>query len=346
MSFDDQGGIPEVHDGIPELDLSGVQNGAGDPPTVAHSRSRSGGEGRTDDDVTASFGELRVDTVLDSLPALTRLAAEAWLRTAAWGVGAGTKVGVRLVRAAIDPRSAALLVQDVGSGMRGYAREFLGISDLDERVKMLAPGDGRFVAGTGPASAARARRHRGSDQEERSEDDDSSASSEDVLRAQGAELLRQSADVRVNDRLHPAYARILQELAPDEARILRLLAAQGPQPAVDVRTANLIGGGSQLVAHGLNMVGAESGSRHVDRVPAYLDNLQRLGLVAFSDEPLDDPIRYQVLEAQPEVLNAIKQASRAKSVQRTLRLTPFGKDFCDVCLPLDTAEFEALTGDA
>jgi Abortive infection alpha len=295
---------------------------------------------RTDDKLASSLGELRVDAVLDALPAVARLAAEAWLRTAAWGVGAGTKAGVRLVRAAIDPRSAALLVQDVGTGMRSYAREFLGISDLDERVKLLSPGDGRFVAGTGPAAAARARRARHDDRTE-----DLDPASEEALRAQGAELLRQSADVRIDDRTHPAYVRILQELAPDEARILRLLAVEGPQPAVDVRAANLIGVGSQLVAHGLNMVGPEAGCRHVDRVPAYLNNLERLGLIAFSDEPLDDPIRYQVLEAQPDVLEAIKQASRAKSIQRTLRLTPFGKDFCDVCLPLDTAEFEALTGD-
>jgi Abortive infection alpha len=327
MSFENEGGLPE-------FDLSGSENGAPEPPPAARDRNRSA------DDLTSSLAELRVDTVLDALPALARLAAEAWLRSAAWGVGAGTKVGVRLVRAAVDPRSAALLVQDVGTGMRGYAREFLGISDLDERVKLLSPGEGRFVAGTGPAAVARARRARRDDR-----DEDLDPGSEEALRAQGAELLRQSADVRIDDRTHPAYVRILQELAPDEARILRLLAVEGPQPAVDVRTANLIGVGSQLVAHGLNMVGAESGCRHVDRVPAYLNNLERLGLVAFSDEPLDDPIRYQVLEAQPDVLDAIKQASRAKSIQRTLRLTPFGKDFCDVCLPLDTAEFEALTGD-
>jgi hypothetical protein len=281
--------------------------------------------------------------VLDSLPAVARLAAEAWLRTAVWGVGAGTKVGVRLLRAAIDPRSASELVQEVGSGMRSYAREFLGVSDLDERVKLLSPGDGRFVAGTGPAATARARRSRRGDRREREEEVD--PASEEALRAQGAELLRQSADVRVDDRTHPAYARILQELAPDEARILRLLALGGPQPAVDVRAANLIGVGSQLVAQGLNMVGPEAGCRHLDRVSAYLNNLQRLGLTGFSDAPLEDPIRYQVLEAQPDVLHEIRNATRAKSVHRTLRLTPFGKDFCDVCLPLDTAEFEALTGD-
>ena len=40
---------------------------------------------------------------------------------------------------------------------------------------------------------------------------------------------------------HPAYARILDELAPDEARILLLLLRSGPQPSVDVRTGGPVG---------------------------------------------------------------------------------------------------------
>ena len=82
------------------------------------------------------------------------------------------------------------------------------------------------------------------------------------LRERGAELLRQAADVRVADDMHPAYERILGDLAPDEGRILRLLASEGPQPAVDVRTARPLGIGSRLVAPGLSMIAAKSGCRH------------------------------------------------------------------------------------
>jgi hypothetical protein len=48
-----------------------------------------------------------------------------------------------------------------------------------------------------------------------------------------------------------------------------------------------------------------------------------------------------VLEAQPEVLTAMGR-SRSKTVRRSIRLTPFGEDFCDVCLPMHTAEIDAL----
>lgn len=262
-------------------------------------------------------------TVVDALPGLARLAADAWWRTASWSLGVSLRVGSRLARVALDPGSAAELAQEFSAGMRHYAREFLGVTDLDDRLRQLAP-----------QSSTLSRRGRRNGHEP----------GQVSLRAQGAQLLREAADVNADDSMHPAYARILAELAPDEARILRVLAAEGPQPLVDVRSSNLIGVGSQLIAPNLNMVGAQAGVRHRDKVPSYLNNLHRLGLIWFSEQPLPDPIVYQVLEAQPDVLSTIKETSRAKTVRRSIHLTPFGSDFCQAVLPLDITEIEALTG--
>jgi hypothetical protein len=162
-----------------------------------------------------------------------------------------------------------------------------------------------------------------------------------ALRERGAELLARSADVDYVETTHPAFGRILEELAPDEARILRLLCTSGPQAAVDVREAKPLGIASQMIESGLTMVGTEAGCRWLDRVPSYLNNLYRLGLIWFSREPLEDPLRYQVLEAQPEVIQALGR-SRSKTVRRSIRLTPFGSDFCEMVLPMHTAEMEAL----
>ena len=85
---------------------------------------------------------------------------------------------------------------------------------------------------------------------------------------------------------------------------------------------------SQLLAPGLTMIGARAGVRHPDRVPAYLNNLDRLGLIWLSPEPVTDPMDYQVLEAQPDVLDAMATVRRAKVVRRSIHLTPFGEDFC------------------
>jgi hypothetical protein len=246
----------------------------------------------------------------DFLTETLRLTAGAWMRGAAWGIG----VSVRLVRVTGDPGAARELARDVVEDLQNLFRDLLGVSDLslEARIKRLLP----------PAAApVEARTSNG-------------ALRPAALRAECAELLRQSADVSFDEEVHPAYAQILLELAPDEARILRLLAAEGPQPAVDVRSTQLVGSGD-VVAEGLNMIGAEAGVHHLERVDVYLTNLHRLGLIRFSSKPLDEAITYQVLEAQPHVLAAVRDASRARTVQGSIRLSSFGEAFCQICLPAD-----------
>jgi Abortive infection alpha len=247
-------------------------------------------------------------SLLRATPTLARLAAGAGVRTAQWGLATSVRVGTRMVRAAAAGESPAQLMAEASSEVRDYMRHF-----LDEP-------NGSDPLATEPAPPP----------------------PPDVrLRERGAELLARSADVEYDEPAHPAFARILEELAPDEARILRLLCKEGGQPAVDVREAKPFGVTSQLIQGGLTMVGTEAGCRFLDRVPSYLNNLERLGLIWFSREPLEDPLCYQVLEAQPEVLTAMGRA-RSKTVRRSIRLTPFGEDFCEVCLPMGTAEIDAL----
>lgn len=252
--------------------------------------------------------------LLAAAPALVRLAAMAYLSALGWTVGASLKA-VRLVL-------SGEAVDALSSETREGLRRLLGITDLEQRVRrMPEPGDRR----TGDQLAQL--NHRAQ------------------LKERGAELLARSATVEEDDEAHPAYERILTSLAPDEARILRLLAVEGPRAAVDVRTWRPLDVGSELVQPGLTMIAQEAGLRHHDRMPAYLNNLQRLGLLWFSDDPLEELSAYQVLEAQPEVERVMARAGRGRTVRRTVRMTPFGLDFCEVCLPLDTAGFLALKGE-
>ena len=274
-------------------------------------------------------------SLLDAAPGIARIAAGASLRTAQWTLGVYVRAGNRVAQAALSGESAGELLRDVGDGLRGYARTLLGVADLDERLRGLVP-DG----------VARAARGEDSEDEEQPARRNGGRPAEPSLRDRGAELLRRSADVRDDEEAHPAYERILGELAPDEARILRFLALEGPQPSVDVRATKALAVSSQLVAPGISMIGAGAGCRYMDRVPAYLNNLYRLGLIWFSREALENPLRYQVLEAQPEVIEALRSGGRGKTVRRSIHLTPFGEDFCRVCLPLQTAEIDALPGGA
>jgi hypothetical protein len=57
---------------------------------------------------------------------------------------------------------------------------------------------------------------------------------------------------------------------------------------------------------------------------------------------------YQVIEAQPEVIEALRQAGgavfRGQITRRSVHLTDFGRTFCQVCFPPVhlTGEFRAI----
>ncbi|MGH2922708.1 MAG: Abi-alpha family protein [Solirubrobacterales bacterium] len=274
----------------------------------------SEGSGRPRDRAQGSRRRRRLGPV-SSAVGLARIGAAAWWRTAIWSAAASVRVSSRVIRAASTGQAPVEVFRGAQSEMRSYARRVLGIIDPDELIRQAASEiTGPKRSGSGNGAPPRS------------------------LREIGAELLRRSADVDFDEGTHPAYARILEDLAPDEARILRLLVTSGPQPSVDVRSGLLpLNSTSELVAPGLNMIGAEAGCRHQEDTPAYLNNLFRLGLIWFSREPLSDPLSYQVLESQPEVIDALGRAGRARTVRRSVELTPFGKQFCELCLPLGGA---------
>ena len=250
---------------------------------------------------------------LEAAPGLARIAAGAWLRTAEWTAGTALRTGAKVTRAALSGESPLTLAREASSQAVEAARRILGVTEIEQR---LLP--------------------------ERSPESE-------PLRQRGAELLDRSSDLSEHGDAHPAYARILEQVSPDEARILRLLAVEGPQPAIDIRTWRPLDLGSRVTAPGLSMIGQYAGVIHADRVPAYLSNLFRLGLIWFSRDTLPDPAPYQVLEAQPEVAEAIGRTGRARIVRRSIHLTPFGGHFCEFCLPLEpgtvTDEFEAVTSE-
>ncbi|MFC4125737.1 Abi-alpha family protein [Nocardia rhizosphaerae] len=156
-----------------------------------------------------------------------------------------------------------------------------------------------------------------------------------TLREQGAELLRLSASTHATQPdTHPAYPGILAEITPDEARILRFVHVDGPQPAIDVRTGRQRAFGGERLISGLTMLGEHAGLRFPNRVPQYLPNLRRLGLIEFTREPVGNPSRYQLIEAQEQVRDAMKRGFGTKVSYRSIILTEFGADFVTTCLPV------------
>jgi hypothetical protein len=254
---------------------------------------------------------------VEALPGLARVLVTACWHTTEWGVRTGARPGRRVARAVTDPVEATALARDATEAaavLGGLARSVS--SGVPVSTAITSAGESLVELAEPPDPG----RHRNEPHVP-------------TLRERGAELLERSRDVWDDDEAHPAYERILDELAPDEARILLLLLQGGPQPSVDVRTGGPVGMvHSQLVAPGLTMIGGRAGCRHLDQVPSYLNNLFRLGLIWFSREALRDPMEYQVVEAQPDVLEAMHSVKFPKVVRRSIHLTPFGEDFCRTCL--------------
>jgi hypothetical protein len=259
--------------------------------------------------------------VVESLPGLARVAATAALNTTGWGLRTTARNWRRVGRAATNRDEAVALIREVGSVVGT-------VGEIARQVADGTPvGTALLKAGESLGAIAAPPRTPASDNG-RVVGGEVTAVRPTSLRERGQELLEKSRDVWSTDSRHPAFDRILDEMAPDEARILVMLLKDGPQPSVDIRTGGPVGMvSSQLVAPGLNMVGPRAGLRYLDQVPSYLNNLFRLGLIWFSRESLRDHMEYQVLEAQPDVLAAMHSVKFAKVVRRSVHLTPFGEEF-------------------
>ena len=239
------------------------------------------------------------------------VAGTAWRAT-----GSAVDVGRQIVQAAMDGESSAEIAEKATTAIQSLVRSTLGVTEGSVREIVSYVPSGLGPQQPVPAISA-------------------AKSTPEELRRRGEALLAMSADVYSSDELHPAYDRILDELAPDEARILRYLAINGPQPCVDVRTNRPLGIGAETVASNLSMVPEKAGVRRPERSKSYLVNLVRLGLVWISDEPTELSL-YMVAEVQPNVSEAMKLAGRVpKIVRKSMRLSALGEDFCDTCFPLD-----------
>jgi hypothetical protein len=245
---------------------------------------------------------------------LVRVAAVSSWRAAVWSISAAATGTAVVLRHATSGAPPPAVMQGIASDFRSAAWHALGIPDTTDEH-----GVPESIA---PVSATVA-----------------------DLRGRGADLMRRSNDVRIIEDTHPAFARILTEITPDEARVLRFMYLDGPQPSIDIRTNRPLGIGSELVANGLNMIGEHAGCRNVDRIHLYLTNLFRLGLLEFSKEPVSNPQRYQLIEAQPKVTEALRSAGRwPRTVRRSIHLNEFGEEFCQTCLPMSVHRHQAANG--
>lgn len=157
-----------------------------------------------------------------------------------------------------------------------------------------------------------------------------------------ANLLAASMDKSTAQGAHPAFVDIIRQLTPDEAKLVSLFLKSMPLPLLNVRwefktpTEQKKGGMDMLV--NFSQLGEAAGCEFNHLVPAYIDNLCRLGL---ADIPAMfvymSPGVYDALENSSVVVAVKKQIEQSPDLKATierkgLKITELGKQFATVCV--------------
>jgi hypothetical protein len=166
------------------------------------------------------------------------------------------------------------------------------------------------------------------------------------VRAGYLSILTAAMDSAVAGNVHPAFLGVLGQLGGDEMRLLASLDGDGPHPLLNVSSRLQHGGGSRVELRNFSVLGARAGCARPDLVPAYLDNLGRLGLIEIRPTRVTDDVRmFQELEDHPDVkqvrarieaqpaarLGPISEPIVADIQYRSMFITAFGRQFKGAC---------------
>ncbi len=129
---------------------------------------------------------------------------------------------------------------------------------------------------------------------------------------------------------------LLDQLTPDEARILGALSDGHASPVVHVHPR--AGGGEATITNAC-LIGKMANVTLPALTPQYVTHLLALGLVELGPELASLKDEYQILTADTGVIRAIRQATRGPMPPRierqTLRLSPLGHDLWSACFPTE-----------
>lgn len=142
---------------------------------------------------------------------------------------------------------------------------------------------------------------------------------------------------QARDRL---YRWLLQQLLPDQARILAALSDGSAYPLVHVALRGPMGGSGERLLDNASTIGRSAGVALPEQVPLYLTHLRSLGLV--EEGPEDETLHevYDIAETDSTVRAAVDRADGAgvRTIRRTLRLSPTGRELWAACQAATTDE--------
>ena len=163
---------------------------------------------------------------------------------------------------------------------------------------------------------------------------------QEELRNMYANLLANSMIDAVKNGVHPGFVEIIKQLSPDEAKILKYMSTHDSVPTITLRFENENQEGNDIIRD-FSDIGEQVGCEQKYEMEKHFDNLERLGLIAKSGMlfKLTEEEQYNQLKQHPYILKQkerreAKDQEFSKDVIREefIRLTSFGKAFCDICV--------------
>lgn len=124
------------------------------------------------------------------------------------------------------------------------------------------------------------------------------------------------------------FHKILDQIVPDEARIIGALSDGSASPLLHVYGRTRAGLVGEVVLENMSLIGKTANLALPHLTPTYVSHLLSMGLVEAGPEDATMKTEYEILAADTAVLRAIKRASRgpipARIERYTLRLSGLG----------------------
>jgi Abortive infection alpha len=124
------------------------------------------------------------------------------------------------------------------------------------------------------------------------------------------------------------FHKILDQIVPDEARIISALSDGSASPMLHIYPRTRTSSVSEVTLENMSLIGRTANLALPHLVPLYVRHLLSLGLVESGPEDSSLKDEYEILTADPTVLQAITSANRGpipgRTEKCTLRLSELG----------------------
>jgi hypothetical protein len=141
-------------------------------------------------------------------------------------------------------------------------------------------------------------------------------------------LLDRAVEQSTSSSRQELFHKILDQIVPDEARIIGALSDGSASPLLNVYSRTRAGLVGEVVLENMSLIGRTAHLALPHLTPMYVSHLLSLGLVESGPEDAAMKDEYEILAADTGVLRAIKSAGRgpipARVEKYTLRLSGLG----------------------